>query len=171
MVKTLLIILLTLLSGLSFAQSGARVGDKAPALTIDEWLKGEPVTSCENGKVYIVEFWGTWCGPCIKNIPHLSKLQKQYSGEGLIVIGVATHEFDGRDALDKFMKERGSEMEYRVAYDTDYSMEVEWDTGVLTESDFKLPLAFIIDREGYVAFVGHPENEEFGSVLKNTIEE
>ncbi len=169
MVKVLLITLLTLMSGLSFAQSGAQVGDKAPALTIDEWLKGEPVTTFENGKVYIVEFWGTWCGPCIKNIPHLSKLQKEYSDDGLIVIGVATHEFDGREALDKFMKERGSEMEYRVAYDTDYSMEVEWDTGVLTESDFKLPLAFIIDREGYVAFVGHPENKEFESTLVKAI--
>lgn len=155
-----------------FAQSGAEVGDKAPPLSVEEWLKGEPVTSFESGKVYLVEFWGTWCGPCIKNIPHLSELQKKYLSQDLIVIGVATHEWDGRDELDKFMEERGSEMEYRVAYDSDLSMEKEWDTGELAdESDFKIPLSFVIDKNGIILFKGHPENRRLESSIEKALNE
>ncbi|MCB0725747.1 MAG: TlpA family protein disulfide reductase [Ignavibacteriae bacterium] len=167
--KLLFTLLFMLLSSYSFSQSGVSVGDKAPDPTIDEWVKGTPVTSFEEGKVYVVEFWGTWCGPCIENIPHLSNLQKEYSADGLTIIGVATHEFDGREALDKFMKERGNEMEYTVAYDGDLSMEIKWDTGVKNEEQFRLPLSFIIDRDGYVVFVGHPSDEKFDSALEEIL--
>jgi thiol-disulfide isomerase/thioredoxin len=159
------------LSHFSFAQSGVSVGDKAPSLTIDEWLKGEPVASFENGKVYLVEFWGTWCGPCIENIPHLSELEKKYSSKGLVVIGVATHEFDGREKLDKFMNDRGGEMEYRVAFDTDLSMESEWDTGESGGDNFRLPVCFLVNKNGIVDFVGHPSNENLEGMIENAVNE
>src|SRR5947208_1155637 len=46
------------------------VGDRAPGLSVSKWLKGEPVTQFQPGKVYVVEFWATWRQPCIKSIPH-----------------------------------------------------------------------------------------------------
>lgn len=154
------------------AMSQAVVGNLAPAISADEWLKGDPVNSFESGTVYLVEFWGTWCSPCIKNIPHLSELQKKYASKGLVVIGVATHEFEGRSTLDKFMKERGDEMEYRVAYDSDLSMEQDWDTGKGASIDkFRLPVCFLVDRDGKIAIVCHPENDELSSLLKKMFEE
>jgi thiol-disulfide isomerase/thioredoxin len=148
----------------------AKVGDKAPQLTIDEWLKGDPVTSFENGKVYLVEFWGTWCGPCLENIPHLSKIEKQYSSKGFAVIGVATHELKSRDVLDKFMKDRGSEMEYRVAYDTDLSMEKDWDTGYSANVEFRLPICFLVNKSGNIVFVGHPSDKTLEDTIEKTLE-
>ena len=50
------------------------VGDPAPGLDIDMWVKGEEV-SIESGKVYVIDFWATWCVPCRRSIPHLSELQ------------------------------------------------------------------------------------------------
>ncbi len=164
----LFFIALVLVPGL-FAQSGVKAGDKAPALSVDEWLKGDPVNSFENGKVYLVEFWGTWCEPCIENIPHLSKLQKKYLSDGLIVIGVATHELNGRDGLEKFMDKHGSEMEYRVAYDSDYSMESDWDTGVKGSSNFRLPVCFLIDKTGFVVFSGHPSEENLEGLIEKAL--
>lgn len=157
------------LSPFTFAQSGVSVGDIAPVLSVDEWLQGEPVTTFENDKVYLVEFWGTWCGPCIENIPHLNDLEKKYSSKGMIVIGVATHEFDGREKLDKFMKDRGSEMEYRVAYDTDLSMERDWDTGKSGGDNFRLPVCFLIDKSGKVIFTGHPSDKRLEDMIESAV--
>src|SRR5262245_40700130 len=64
-----------------------KVGDAAPALAIGDWVQGEPVTGFEKGKVYVVEFWATWCGPCRKSIPHLTKLQAE-NREAVTIIGI-----------------------------------------------------------------------------------
>jgi thiol-disulfide isomerase/thioredoxin len=157
--KAITVMVLLAVSAVSHADDGVRVGDTAPPLSVDEWVKGEPVTGFAPGRVYLVEFWGTWCGPCLKNIPHLSRLQKEYGTQGLVVIGVASHEWNGRSALTAFMKARGAEMEYRVAFDADQSMERAWDTGGKEGVVFRLPMSFVIDRSGRVCFAGHPEDE------------
>ena len=54
------------------------VGDPAPKLAVKSFVKGEPIKSLEPGKVYVVEFWATWCGPCRVTIPHLTELQKKH---------------------------------------------------------------------------------------------
>jgi thiol-disulfide isomerase/thioredoxin len=143
------------------ANEGVAVGNAAPKLSYDEWVKGPRVTKFDDGTAYVVEFWGTWCGPCLENIPRLSRLQKQYQREGLVVIGVASHEFKGRPAFRQFMAKRGHEMAYRIAFDADQSMERDWDTGGKEGVRFRMPLCFVIDRQGSVAFVGHPEDAEF----------
>ena len=170
MLKNIFLVILILnISSMIRAQSGVKAGDKAPSISVEEWLKGDPVTSFENDKVYLVEFWGTWCGPCIENIPHLSELQKKYSDRGLVVIGVATHEFDGRAKLDKFMTERGSEMEYTVAFDTDLSMQRDWDTGESGEDKFRLPVCFIVDKNCKVVFTGHPADKKLEDMLESAL--
>src|SRR5437588_12539911 len=54
------------------------VGDPAPKLQVKEFVKGDPVKELEKGKVYVVEFWATWCGPCRATIPHLTELAKEH---------------------------------------------------------------------------------------------
>ncbi len=160
-----------LLAGLAFGQTGngAKAGEQPPPLSVEEWLKGEPVTAFAPGTVYLVELWGTWCGPCLENIPHLTRLQARYAKEGLVVIGVASHEFKERAVLDAFMKERGAEMGYRVAYDTDLSMEKAWDTGGREGVQFRLPISFVIDRGGRLRFVGHPSDPEMDKTIAEAI--
>ena len=164
-----IISILICLCSIASAQYVTKVGDTPPALSVDEWLKGEPVTSFETGNAYLVEFWGTWCGPCIENIPHLSELQKKYSSNGLIVIGVATHEIDGRSKLDKFMLEHGEEMTYTVGYDADLSMQENWDTGEKGTDKFRLPVCFLIDKKGKIVFAGHPSDKKLESAIDNAV--
>ena len=63
------------------------IGSKAPELQIAKFVKGDSVDGFEKDQVYVVEFWATWCGPCIAAFPHLSELQAEH-GEKVQFIGV-----------------------------------------------------------------------------------
>ncbi len=53
------------------------IGDKAPELRYGKWVKGSPIRQYEKGRLYLFEFWATWCGPCIASMPHLSEFAKR----------------------------------------------------------------------------------------------
>ncbi|MFO0492586.1 MAG: TlpA disulfide reductase family protein, partial [bacterium] len=134
------------------------VGDKAPALVVEKFLKGEPVTAFTPGKVYVVEFWATWCGPCIAAFPHLSKLQAEYKDKGVTFIGVNVWERPYNEGtLDKvaaFVEKQGERMAYTVAFDGKEAktnkawMEAAGQNGI--------PHAFIVNQDGIIAWMGHP---------------
>ena len=151
---------LALTSG-AFAQRGKlSVGDAAPGLDIDTWIKGEK-TSIEPGKVYVVEFWATWCGPCRKSIPHLTELQEQYGDQGLVIIGISD-ELEG--VVRPFVDRMGDRMNYIVATDRRDATKRAW----FKKAGLKgIPGAFIVDRTGKLAFIGNPidPNDHFDSIL------
>jgi thiol-disulfide isomerase/thioredoxin len=133
------------------------VGDKAPALSIDTWVKGQPVPAFEKGKVYVVEFWATWCGPCIAGMPHMTEMQAKYKAQGLTVIGVTSTDSRGNslDKVQAMVADKGDGMGYTVA----------WDKARETNAAFMkasgrgtIPSAFLIDQNGLIAFVGHPKD-------------
>ncbi len=64
---------------------------------------GKKITSESlRGRLVIVDFWATWCGPCVKAVPHMVKLNNQYAAKGVQLIGVS-RDRDKR-ALDRFVK-------------------------------------------------------------------
>lgn len=134
------------------------VGSPAPSLKASRWLKGTPVGGFEKGKVYVVEFWATWCGPCRQTIPHLSAMAKKFEGKATFV-GMSVWE-RGEDpaklevAVDAFVKEMGDKMAYNVARDTaDGHMAQAW---MKAANQNGIPAAFIVDPEGRIAWIGHP---------------
>jgi len=68
-------------------ESHLKIGDPAPILHPMAWIKGEPITHYEPGRIYVVEFWATWCSPCIDAVPRLTALQSKYPDK-LTVVGV-----------------------------------------------------------------------------------
>ncbi|MDB5385242.1 MAG: resA 8 [Planctomycetaceae bacterium] len=131
------------------------LGDPAPKLEVREFVKGEAVKQFASGKVYVVEFWATWCGPCLETIPHLTELQKK--NPEVIFLGVSLDE--QTSDVTAFVKEMGDKMDYRVAIDTrtkdvkDGLMHKSWLAASLQEG---IPVAFIVNKEGKVAWIGHP---------------
>lgn len=133
--------------------AGLRVGDAAPKLSAERWVRGEPVKSFEKGKVYVVEFWATWCGPCVKSIPDMTSLQKKH--KEVTVIGVAGSERDDGTKLNAFVKDQGEKMAYRVAFDSDGSMSEAWMRAARQRG---IPTAFVVDHENNVSWIGHPKS-------------
>ncbi len=148
-----------------------KVGSDAPKISGETWVKGKEVKNFEKGTVYVIEFWATWCGPCLKSIPHLTEIQKKH--KDLVVIGMASSEKGGtpeqrEEKLSKFVKDQGSKMEYRVCYDSDSSMSTDW---MRPAGQNGIPCAFVVNGEGKIAFVGHPMNEEFDKSIEKALEE
>lgn len=133
------------------------VGDAAPPLVVSEFVKGAPIKQYEKGRVYVVEFWATWCGPCLQSIPHLTELQKK--NPGVTVVGVGVPEEDVAE-VRAFVKRMGDKMGYTVALDqpVDAAEGVGKMTQAWLEASYQdgIPAAFIVNGEGKLAWTGHP---------------
>jgi thiol-disulfide isomerase/thioredoxin len=133
------------------------IGSKAPELQIAKFVKGDSVGDFEEGQVYVVEFWATWCGPCIKAFPHLSKLQEEH-GENVQFIGVNVWEgvedqTERMEKIEAFVEKQGDRMSYTVAVEDGSAMA---DTWMKPAGQNGIPAAFIVDGTGSIAWIGHP---------------
>lgn len=131
-----------------------KVGDAAPKIAASEWLKGEAVESFKEGDVYVIEFWATWCGPCITAIPHITELQAKH--KDVTFIGMNVFERDP-DKARAFVKKMGKKMDYTVALQEDEKMA---DTWMKAAGQGGIPCSFIIDGDGDIAWIGHPMKME-----------
>ena len=130
-----------------------RIGDKAPMPQLAEILKGntdfEPFPE---GKVTVMEFWATWCGPCRSGMPHISELQAKYADQGLTIIGVSREEPKVvKDFLAK--PEWEKKTSYTMALDDDSKTNNAY---MKAANRNGIPCAFVVDQEGRVAWIGHP---------------
>lgn len=142
------------------------IGMKAPKLAIADWVKGDSVQGFEKDHTYVVEFWATWCGPCVRAFPHVSEVQAKHKDE-LTVIGVniwdrkkdrATGEYtesmpDLIKRTHEFVDKQGDKMSYTVAIEESDKMAETW---MKAAGQNGIPAAFIVDKAGKVAWVGHP---------------
>lgn len=127
-------------------------GDPAPALFIKHWLKGEPVDLAQRpaGSVTVIEFWATWCPPCLMSIPHLSEMQDQFKSKGVTFVGVTT---ESQSTVEKFLKNGfDSKMRYAVAIDDGEKTNNAW---MAAAAQNGIPCAFIV-KDGKIAWIGHP---------------
>jgi len=152
------LVFLFLLCACVQAEEKLTLGSKAPPIDIEHWLNREPVKAWEAGKVYVVEFWATWCGPCVASMPHLAEVQEKY-GKDLVVIGVSDED---TDTIDEFLgREKGGKTfkeitdSYWLATDPDKSVYKDYMTA---SGKGGIPTAFVIGKTGNIEWIGHPSS-------------
>lgn len=141
-----------LAAGAAFAHAdGIGPGSPAPAMDVKTWYKGKPVTKFDKNKVYVVEFWATWCGPCRESIPHLTEIAKK--NQDVTFAGISIWEDDKGDNIKNFVAQMGDKMDYNVGYSGNKEgMSQTWMTAAGQNG---IPTAFII-KNNTVQWIGHP---------------
>lgn len=132
------------------------INDPAPPLALTGWAVGKPIEGLQPGKIYVVEFWATWCGPCRVSMPHLSQLQRQY-GEEVTFLGVTRED---AATVESFLAEEQSEgktwrdvVQYRLALDQDGATSAAY---MRAAGQTGIPTAFVVGRDGRIEWIGHP---------------
>jgi cytochrome c biogenesis protein CcmG, thiol:disulfide interchange protein DsbE len=134
------------------ASGPATVGQPAPDLSIQTINgKGKFTTASLKGKVAIVDFWATWCGPCKQSFPKFEELSKKYDGQvDILAISVD----DEQAGVADWAKENGAT--FPIAWDEGHAIANRWDVQ-------SMPTTYILDRAGKVRFIhagfrdGEPE--------------
>lgn len=111
----------------------------APAFEL-ETLDGSKISLAEQrGRVLLVNFWATWCGPCVVEMPDLVELHETYHDEGLTVLGISIEEGE-TDLVRDFVEE----------YEITYPIAVDADVADSFGGIYGLPTTFVIDKTGQV---------------------
>lgn len=134
-----------------------KIGDPAPPITVETWVRGIPLKNFEKGKVYVVDFWATWCGGCIASFPHLSAIADKHK-ENVRFLSVDSYELDvlkkgGNpvSAVKAFLETpQGKRLSVDVSVDRDSSMFSRW-IKPLRRRGF--PTTFVIDQQGKLAWI------------------
>jgi thiol-disulfide isomerase/thioredoxin len=147
--------------------------EPAPNLAIEEWIGREPVDLSQlRGKVVLLDFWATWCMPCISTFPRLRGWYKKYSGDDFVLVGVTW--LEGQKDSKKMSKLQ--ELDYLKEFKEKYKMS--YPIAVLptsTESSMKYginayPTTVLLDRKGVVRYIGIGAGPEESENLEDMIQ-
>jgi len=141
-----------LVLGISASVLALEEGQPAPDFTLPDILEGKPAITLSTlrGKTVYVDFWASWCAPCLRSMPLINELYAQYKDRGFEVIAINVDDpiEDGREFLLE------TPLDYLIAADTDNEVLEQY--GVRG-----MPTSFLIDSEGIVRMVhvGFREND------------
>lgn len=116
-----------------------QVGDEAPDFDLMS-ESGQPIQLKDfRGKFVILNFWATWCPPCVEELPSLERFHGQFASRGVVVLGVS--EDEDRAAYEQFLKKAG--VQFPTVRDPNRKVSHQYGT-------FKYPETYFIDRQGKV---------------------
>ena len=141
-------IAILLISAPGFTQSLV-VGEKAPGIKLEQMLKGngKKVVTLENlkGNIIVIDFWTTWCSPCIKAFPHINELVQIFGKDPVVFLTVSNEE----EAIVKPLLEK-VDLDAWIALDTDLSMFKSYNA-------WAIPKTVVIDQNGKLVAIVHPK--------------
>lgn len=137
-----------------------KTGEQAPVFSAKK-LDGKTLRLADlRGKIVIMDFWATWCGPCIKEIPNIKKLYEKYKSKGLEIIGISLD--TDRKALEDYIEKE--KLLYPQLFDGK-----GWETGLTkTYGVWAVPSTFLIDKKGIIRAV-NLRGEELEKEVKKLI--
>jgi thiol-disulfide isomerase/thioredoxin len=166
--------LLAIAPDIDLFKSFADVAASAPALrdiVADEWIDQAPVKLADlRGRVVLLDFWATWCGPCRVTFPRLQKWHESYKDKGLVILGV-TNFFGHADGKQLTQPQevaylRDFKKRFHLPYGFAVADSSENDRNYAVSS---IPTSFLIDRRGVVRLISVGSSDEEAAMLNKMI--
>ncbi len=150
-----------LLALLAVTGAASVVGQTVPDLKFKD-LSGQEVSlAALKGKVVIVDFWATWCGPCLQEIPGYIEMQKKHGPEGLVIVGISLDKKNPAE-VKKFAEARG--MNYPVVIGSFDDVDAFGGFNVI-------PTTFLVGRDGKILHEksGAMEHDKYEALVKKAL--
>lgn len=149
--RKLIYVLIFLTFGNIYAQSNIRVNEKAPRINITNWIENVPNDKNLDNKNIVLEFWATWCGPCIAAVPHMNEIQKEFQQKDLYYISITDESID---KVERTLKR----IEFKSIVVTDLTKETQINYGDGIKGLDAYPLTVLIDKTGIIRWIGEPKD-------------
>lgn len=134
-------------------------GTVAPDFVAEAWGTGAPLKLSDyKGKVVILDFWATWCGPCQKSMPHIEKIYQSVKNQNVVVLGVCV--WDEKEAYQKWVPANADKYTFTFAYDPAGRDSAKSIAGSLYKVS-GIPTTYVIGKDGKVvdAIVGFSDGD------------
>jgi len=147
-----LIYILTLMTfSKIYAQSNIKVGEKAPKINITNWIENVPEDKDLQNKYIVLEFWATWCGPCIAAVPHMNKIQEEFNQNDLYYISITD---ESVEKVERSLKR----IDFNSIVVTDLTKKTQIQFGDGIEGLDAYPLTVLINKNAIIKWIGEPKS-------------
>ena len=152
-------------------------GEPAPEIAIVKWIEQAPLKISDmRGRVVLLDFWATWCGPCHAAFPHLREWNEKYKARGLVVLGITKYYGHGDGQQMTNAEEFNFLERFKKEYNLTYGVAVAGTDDTHRSYGINaIPTAVLIDRKGIIRYlatgVGGGSEAEIAAVIEKLIEE
>ncbi|HRZ98236.1 MAG TPA: TlpA disulfide reductase family protein [Paludibacter sp.] len=150
--RFLILCILIAFEGNAFAQKDITVGDRAPELVITDYIQNVPLDKSFRNKYILLEFWATWCAPCLGAVPHLNELKDKYKNREDILVLSMTYEEPEK------VKKTLARVKFKTAVVSDQTQKTLQNFGVESKGSITVPRTVLIDNKGIIKWIGNPNN-------------
>lgn len=131
-----------------YGQTNISVGEDAPKIKITEWVQNAPENFDLSGQFIVLDFWATWCAPCIASVPHMNELVEKYQDQATFLS--LTNEETSK------VKRTVERIEFKSAVVSDTSLETSKAYGNPDSDYTELPMVVLIDNKNIIQWIGTP---------------
>ena len=155
--KIILLLLVGFCPGLSFAQSdlfkpqNELIGTTVGEIKITDYLLNEPANKNFNNKFKVLEFWATWCKPCLKAVPHLNKLRDKFSDSNLVFLSIT---YESPEVVQKVF----SKVKFETIVVSDQTRTIHRALRVQYNGTMPLPRTVLVDDQNRIVWYGSPKD-------------
>jgi thiol-disulfide isomerase/thioredoxin len=151
------VLLLTFLVCMT-ASAKSSASRTAPEITIRKWMtENPPDIKTLEGKVYVVDFWATWCHSCVEGIEDLNKINKKYSERGLVFMSLCQDK--SPETINKMIREKNINFHVAIDHGTADWFEVKY-----------YPTVAVVNHEGKIVWQGKPWDKKFTRAIDKAMD-